>query len=429
VLAEPLGGEVPEGMAGAGDSVATALPIALLKLVALGVVMFVVAARVVPWLLLYVARTGSRELFTLSILAAALGIAYASAWMFDVSLALGAFLAGLVVGQSSQSHQAAADALPLRDAFAVLFFVSVGMLFDPAILIEEPARLAALLALILVAKSAVAAAIVLLFSYPLRAALVVAAGLAQIGEFSFILADMGRSLDLLSEDGNNLILGAALISISLNPLIFATVDPAERWVRRTPAVARFLPDRRRMRTIEPAETEMRDHAVIAGYGNVGNIVGLALKRHDIPYLVVEQSQQRIDELKGEGITALFGDASNIALLPHLHLEDARVLIATTADAVANQQMALHALGVNPNLDVVARTRTLNERDSVLEHGVHEVVVSDIELALTIVRRTLVRLGFDDDVALETIRQLRHDLASEHDIRRAQAEEAARKAEA
>jgi CPA2 family monovalent cation:H+ antiporter-2 len=347
--------------------------------------------------------------------------------MFDVSLALGAFLAGLVVGQSSQSHQAAADALPMRDAFAVLFFVSVGMLFDPAILIEEPARLAGLLVLVVVAKSIVALGIVLLFSYPLRVALVVAAGLAQIGEFSFILADMGRELDLLSEDANNLILGAALISISLNPLIFRGIDPTEAWIRRTPSVARFLPDRRRLRTIQPTEIAMHDHAVIAGYGNVGNIIGLALKRHGIPFLVVEQSQQRIDELKGEGISALFGDASNIALLERLHLEDARMLIATTADAIANQQMALHAQRVNPNLEVVVRTRTLNERDAVHEHGVHDVVVSDIELALTIVRRSLVRLGFDDDVALETIRQLRHDLASEHDIRRAQAEEAARQA--
>lgn len=418
VLATSLGGEVPEGTAGAGDSILVALPIAMLKLVLLGGIMFVVAARFVPWLLQYVARTGSRELFTLSILATALGIAYASAQFFDVSLALGAFLAGLVVAQSGQSHQAAADALPFRDAFAVLFFVSVGMLFDPAILIDEPWRLVALLAVIVVVKSLVAAAIVLAFAYPLRVALVVAAGLAQIGEFSFILADMGRSLDLLSDDGNNLILGAALISISLNPVLFWAIDPTERWVKRTPGLASLLPDSRRMRTVEAPAAHLRDHAVIAGYGNVGRMVGLALARHGIPFVVVEQSQHRIEELQGEGIAALFGDASNLAVLEHVRLEEARLLVAATADAGANEQMALHALRANPNLDIVVRTRTLNERDAVRAHGVHEVVVSDIELALTIVRRSLGRLGIEDEVTIETIRQMRHDLELEHDIRSA-----------
>jgi CPA2 family monovalent cation:H+ antiporter-2 len=416
ILADSLGGEVPAGMAGAGDSVVTGLLLAVGKLLILGVVMFVVAARVVPWLLLYVARTGSRELFTLTILATALGIAYASAELFDVSLALGAFLAGLVVAQSGQSHQAAADALPFRDAFAVLFFVSVGMLFDPAILIDEPAKLAALLVLVLVAKSLVAAAIVLAFAYPLRVALVVAAGLAQVGEFSFIIADMGRSLDLLSDDGTNLILGAALVSISMNPLLFWAIDPVERWALRTPVLAHFLPDQRRLRKLQPPAVTLRDHAVIAGYGNVGHIVGVALRRLDIPFIVVEQSQRRIEELEAQGITALFGDASNIAVLEHLYLQDARLLVAATADAAANEQMARRALQVNPNLEIVVRTRTINERDSVRSHGVHHVVVSDIELALTIIRRSSVRLGLDDNVGLELIRQLRHDLELEHDVR-------------
>lgn len=416
VVADPLGGTVPEGMAGAGDSLATALPLALAKIVLLVVVMFVGGARVVPWLLLHVARTGSRELFTLTILAMALGIAYASAELFDVSLALGAFLAGLVVAQSGQSHQAAADALPFRDAFAVLFFVSVGMLFDPRTIIEQPLELVALLLIVVVGKSLVAAGIVLAFNYPLRAALVVAAGLAQVGEFSFILADMGRSLDLLSEDGQNLILGAALVSISINPFLFWAIDPVEQWVRRTPPLARFLPDARNVRRFQPADHGLRDHAIIAGYGNVGTIVGQALRRLGIPFVIVEQNQRRIEEVEREGVTALFGDASNIAVLEHLRLQDARLLVAATADAIANEQMAQKARTVNPNLEIVVRTRTLNERDAVRAHGVHEVIVSDIELALTIVRRTVIRLGLDDDLALETIRHLRHDLESLHDIR-------------
>jgi CPA2 family monovalent cation:H+ antiporter-2 len=417
VFADSLGGSVRAGVAGAGDSIATALPIALAKLVLLGAIMFFVAARVVPWLLVYVARTGSRELFTLAILATALGIAYASAELFDVSLALGAFLAGLVVGQSRHSHQAAADALPFRDAFAVLFFVSVGMLFDPAILIEEPVRLAALVALVVLGKALIAGAIVLAFAYPLRVALVVAAGLAQVGEFSFILADMGRSLDLLSEDANNLILGAALISISINPILFWAIDPTERWIMRTRALARLLPDARRMGKLMMPLAGMRDHAIVVGFGNVGSMVGKALVRHGIPFVVVEQSQQRIEELEQQGIAALFGDASNVAVLEHVGLEEARLLIAATADAGANEQMALHALRANPNLEIVVRTRTLNERDAVRAHGLHEIVVSDIELALTIVRRSLGRLGLADDTSLETIRQLRHDLELEHDVRR------------
>jgi CPA2 family monovalent cation:H+ antiporter-2 len=380
--------------------------------------MVVVAARVVPWLLLHVARTGSRELFTLTILSTALGIAYASAEFFDVSLALGAFLAGLVVAQSGQSHQAAADALPFRDAFAVLFFVSVGMLFDPAILKDEPAQLAAILGLVVVGKSIVAAVLVLAFAYPLRVALVVAAGLAQVGEFSFILADMGRALDLLSEDGNNLILGAALISISLNPLLFWSIDPVERWAARTPSVARFLPGSRRPRGIEAPAPHLREHAVIAGYGNVGHIVGQALKRIGVPFIVVEQSQRRIDEVAQEGVMALFGDASNIAVLETLHLEDARLFVAATADAAANEQMARRVRQVNPNLEIVVRSRTLNERDALREHGVHEIVVSDVELALTMVRRLSALLGMDEEDARETIRQLRHDLESEHDVRAA-----------
>jgi CPA2 family monovalent cation:H+ antiporter-2 len=411
-LATALGGANPGG---GGDHPAVALLIAAGKLLLLAVVMAAVAARAVPWLLVWVARTGSRELFTLTILATALGIAYASAEFFDASLALGAFIAGLVVGQSKQSHQAAADALPMRDAFAVLFFVSVGMLFDPSIVRREPAQLAALIVLVIAGKSAIAGLLVLALRYPLRVALVVAAGLAQVGEFSFILADLGRSLDLLSRDGSNLILGTALVSIAVNPLLFGAIDPVERWIMARPALARFVPAARSARTLAAGEVSLRDHAVIAGYGNVGHTVGRAL-RLGIPFVVVEQSQRRIEEVEHEGVPALFGDASNIALLEHLGLQDARLFIAATADAVANDQMAQRALQVNPNLEIIVRTRTLNERDAALEHGAGEVVVGDIELALTIVRRALARLGYDDEAGRETIRRLRRELEKEHDVR-------------
>jgi CPA2 family monovalent cation:H+ antiporter-2 len=242
VLAGPLGGTPPAGAAAPGGSgLLLTVGIALEKVVVLGLVMLFVGARVVPWLLGQVDRTGSQELFTLAVLAVALGIAFGSAELFGVSFALGAFLAGLVVGESEHSHRAAADALPLRDAFAVLFFVSVGMLFDPSILLTSPGHVLAVVALVVLAKPLVAFLLVVVFGHPVRTGLVVAAGLGQIGEFSFILAGLGRALGLLSEVGYGLVLAGALFSITLNPLLFRAVEPLEVWLgrlaRRSPGLA------------------------------------------------------------------------------------------------------------------------------------------------------------------------------------------------
>ena len=214
--------------------------IALVKVVVLGAVMLIFGARGIPWLLVQVSRTGSRELFTLAVLALALGIALLSATVFGVSLALGAFLAGVVVSESDLSHQAASDALPLRDAFAVLFFVSVGMLFDPAFVLSSPIAVLTVVGIVIVGKGLTALVLVGALGYPLRTGLTVAAGLAQVGEFSFILADLGRTLGLLPGDGHSLILAAAIVSITLNPLVFRLVEPIEDWLRRLPRLAERL---------------------------------------------------------------------------------------------------------------------------------------------------------------------------------------------
>ena len=411
IVATSLGGTIPDDAA-SERAFPLAVTFALGKIALLIAVMAFIAARAIPWLLLQVARTGSRELFTLAVLAAALGIAFASAYFFDVSLALGAFLAGLVVAQSAQSHQAAADALPLRDAFAVLFFVSVGMLFDPAIIVDEPLKLALLVALIVVGKSLMAFGIVIAFGHAIRSALVIAASLAQIGEFSFILADVGRDYDLVSEETNNLILGAALISISINPLAFLAIDPLERWLGGQRLTGLRRPRDDEAATLpEPAHFDLlAEHTVICGGGAVGVLVATALQRHGVPYVIVERDQRRVEVLRERGMHAVFGDAANYAVLEGMRLDAARVLVVATPEAGAGLRIVDHARRLNPNLQIVARTGTAADRASLLRQGVQDedVAVSDVEVGLTMIRRSLIRAGIDDDEGLETLRHIRQE---------------------
>jgi CPA2 family monovalent cation:H+ antiporter-2 len=408
ILATSLGGESPDSTATGGDDVFIAVPLAIGKVVVLGLVMFVVGARVIPWLLLHVARTGSRELFTLSVLAVALGIASGAGLLFDVSLALGAFLAGLVVAQSDQSHQAAADALPLRDAFAVLFFVSVGMLFDPAILIDEPARLLAILAIIIVGKSVTAVIIVSALRWPLRTGLVVAAGLAQVGEFSFILAQLGNDLQIVSEDGTNLVLASALLSISVNPLLFWSVDRVEEWAAARPRLRGLVEPRGRAQA--PPQLALSDHVVFSGYGRVAAVVARALDRHQIAYVVVERDQQRLDDLQSLGANVIYGDATKEEVLKHAHLESARVLVAVTQDADVNARVAELAQVANPNIHIVVRTGDEEGRLHMEKMGIEDVVMSDLELGMTTIRRILPKVGVSDAQSLDTMRELRRALS-------------------
>ncbi|MCC7367359.1 MAG: cation:proton antiporter [Chloroflexi bacterium] len=375
------------GVTGGLASIAVTVALTLGKVVLLVAVMLFAGARVVPWLLIQVSRTGSRELFILAVLAVAFGIAFGSATIFGVSFALGAFLAGLVVGESDLSHQAAEDALPLRDAFAVLFFVSVGMLFDPSILWTSPLHVLAVVGIIVVAKPLAAFLLVVALRRPARTGLVVAAGLAQIGEFSFILAELGRSLGMLPTEGYGLVLAGAIVSITLNPAIFATVRPIERWLDRWSGRADAEP----LAVAEPHVAPRRDHAVLCGYGRVGRLLSAALELEDVPLLVVDQDWGLIDELQARGVDALRADVADHGALKQMHLERARVLVVAMSDPLATRHVVEFAQKHAPGLPIVARTHSEAERQYLTQQGV-DAILGEQELALAMNRQALELLG-------------------------------------
>jgi CPA2 family monovalent cation:H+ antiporter-2 len=409
-LAGPLGGETTSLAANAaGTNLWLSLGLTLLKVAAFVALMLVVGSRVVPWLLARVARLGSRELFTLSILALALGVAYGSAEIFGVSFALGAFFAGVVVGESDLSHHAASEALPLQDAFAVLFFVSVGMLFDPSIVVTKPWHLLGTVAVIVVGKSLAAAAIVLLFRYPLGTALLVSASLAQIGEFSFILAGLGVTLGLLPEEGYSLILAGALVSITLNPVVFRTVDPLTRWIRGRPGLATMVERPDDVLSALPVtvdEEKLHEHAVVVGYGRVGRAVVEALTENRIPYVIIEQSHKRVEELRLRGQPAIYGDATRPTILSHAHLPDAALMVVATPEPVAVREISERARALAPHLTIIARTHSDEEQAHLEGHGVAEAFMGERELAASIVRRALQHCGIPREQAIASARSLR-----------------------
>jgi CPA2 family monovalent cation:H+ antiporter-2 len=362
-------------------AVLTTLGVTLLKVGVLVAVMLFAGARFVPWLLIQVSRTGSRELFILAVLAVAFGIAFGSAALFGVSLALGAFLAGLVVGESDLSHRAAEDALPLRDAFAVLFFVSVGMLLDPSVLVNRPGRVLAVVALIVLAKPLISFLLVVVLRRPARTGLIVGAGRAQIGEFSFILAELGRSLGMLPAEGYDLVLAAALVSITLNPVLFRLVGPLEAWlVGRAPA-AEDTPEP------VPAAEAVHDHVVLCGYGRVGRLIAGELEHEGVPYLVVDQARGLIEGLQARGILAMRGDVLEHATLKQMHLESARLLVVAMSDSLATRHLVETARRQHPGLPIIARTHSEAERQFLLQHQV-DAILAEQELALTMNRHAL-----------------------------------------
>jgi CPA2 family monovalent cation:H+ antiporter-2 len=392
-IAPLLGGTGDEGAATTFGPLGE-LALAVVKTGIFAAVMLVAGARIVPWLLHQVAREGSRELFTVAVLAIALGIAYVSSAVFGVSFALGAFLAGAVVGESDMSHQAAQDALPLRDAFSVLFFVSVGMLLDPAFLLSQPLAIAAVVALVVVAKSLAAFAIVALAGYPVRVGLTVSAGLAQIGEFSFILGTVGLSLGLLPDDGFQLIVAGALLSITLNPFLFRAIDPLERRLRRS-GVIRRLTDRRAgdLARLDHATTEtLTQHAVIAGYGRVGRLIAPALERRGFTYVVITQNRDEVDGLRQRGVTAVYGDAINPEVLELVHLERARVLVIAGTDPHETRAIVEAARAIRADLDIVVRTHSDSEASYLRALGRLQAVHGERELAVQMARYTLRRFG-------------------------------------
>ena len=387
-----LGGEAAEGQSG----LLATIGLTLGKVALFLALMLVVGRRVIPWLLGAVARTGSRELFTLAVLAIALGIAFGSAELFDVSFALGAFFAGVVLSESDLSHQAAADSLPLQDAFAVLFFVSVGMLFDPGILVREPLAVVAVVLVIIAGKSLAAFGIVLAFGYTIETALSVSASLAQIGEFSFILTGLGVGLKLLPADGRDLILAGALLCITLNPLVFVGAQRLSRKLASRPDILAKL-ERKRSQQRPPdipmtVEAGLRDHAVLVGYGRVGGLIGLNLIEQGLPVVAIEQDRRRLEAMRNRGVHAVYGNATLPAVLEAANLRVARLLVIATPDAHQNLRMLELARLINPALDIAVRAHSEAEVRDLAERGVGVAMMAERELALALTDYTLRSFG-------------------------------------
>jgi CPA2 family monovalent cation:H+ antiporter-2 len=379
-FAVSLGGHTNVPVSG---GVLTTLALTLAKVVAFVALMIIVGRRVVPWLLERVARTGSRELFTLAVLAVAIGIAVGAAELFGVSFALGAFVAGMVVNGTDLSHEAAADSLPLQDAFAVLFFVAVGMLFDPGILVRHPLQVLAVVAIVMIGKSLAAFFIVLAFRRPLHTALTISASLAQIGEFSFILASLALALGLMPAEAQNLIVAGALLSIGLNAAAFAAVEPLRRWITARPRLLGMLERPGGMRTESPAHVHaarLHNHAVIVGYGRVGSAIGTALAGAGVPYLVLEQDRQTVTSLRERGIPAFFGDASRPGMLAQVNMAEARLLVVTAPEPFTARAIIMEARKANPAVDIVVRTHTDEERQYLEGMQVGQAVMGERELA-------------------------------------------------
>ena len=380
-FATMLGGS--NGTEAEADPLWRTIGITLLLVSAFIALMLIVGRRVLPWLLWQVARTGSRELFTLAVVAFAICIAYGAAALFNVSFALGAFLAGMVMRESKFSHRAAEESLPLRDAFAVLFFVSVGMLFDPSVLIEEPMRVLGVVAIIIVGKSVAAMLLVLLLRYPLNTVLIVAASLGQIGEFSFILAGLGLSLGLMPAEGMSLVLAGALISIAFYPIAFAAIVPFRNWMLKHSALARKYENRDDPFAELPRSTErkfLKGQVVLVGYGHVGQRIANALNEKDIPYIVAEQNRELVQDLRKQGKNAVSGDATDPSVLIQAHITNAAMLVIATPDPLNVRQMIDTARTLNPDIEIVLRTRSEDETELLRKDKIGTVFFGEEELA-------------------------------------------------
>ena len=379
VLLPALSGALAgEEAGGASGSIWLALAITLSKVVAFVVLMLVVGRRTIPWLLEHSAGTGSRELFTLSVLAIALGVAFGAAELFGVSFALGAFFGGMLLNESKLSHEAANDSLPLRDAFAVLFFVSVGMLFDPGILIEQPLPVLVTCLIIVFGKSLAAWSIVRAFGHPQNTALTISTSLAQIGEFSFILAGLGVTEGLLPSAGRDLVLAGALLSIMLNPLLFVALDGwqariAQRGVTgATPTATAESPPGPRL--------EGENHTIVVGYGRVGRELSALLRQRGVPVLVVDDDPDLIARAHAEGFAALRGNAAADRVLAETQAKRACIAAVAIPNALEAGEIVAKLRAINPALVVFARAHGEAELKHLLEHGADGAVLAERELA-------------------------------------------------
>jgi CPA2 family monovalent cation:H+ antiporter-2 len=381
VLAPSLGGKAP-----AASSSYSTWVVVLITLAQVGgfiAFMLIVGRRLFPWLLWHVTKTGSRELFTLCVVTAAVSIAYGSAELFGVSFALGAFFAGMVLRESEFSQRAAEQTLPLQDAFAVLFFVSVGMLFEPKVLFEQPLQVLMTVAIIMLGKSVAAAVLVMMLRYPIKTALTVSASLAQIGEFSFILAGLGVATGLLSKEGQSLILAGALISIALNPFLFSGVGLIQRWFVRNPRIAmRLEPPQNPLREF-PMSTDAKylsNQVVLVGWGRVGKLIANSLSAQGIPFVVAEENRAFVEKLRQIGIPAVWGDATEPEVLVQAHIKEAKALVIATPETVMVSKMTEVAQALNPHIQIVVRSHNVEEAELIQQESGATVFVGERELA-------------------------------------------------
>lgn len=371
-----------------------------IKIIILLVFTFAVGGRILPRVLTHIANTNSQELFTLAVLAIALGIAVGSAYMFDVSMALGAFLAGMVVGRSEFSTRAATEALPLRDAFAVLFFVSIGMLFDWNSLIESPVLVIATLAIILLGKPLVAFLIVVLMRYPLRVALSVALILSQIGEFSFILATVGADMGILPANAQNILVAAAIISITLNPLLYRASGKIERWLDRCmPGLTNCIHSRCASAPSTNGKENKQSgqtHVIVIGYGHVGQTVVRLLLENDICPTIVELNIQTVQSLRSQGYRTVYGDAARVNTLFEAGIKNAHALVISASNVKGESEIVRHARELNPHIGIIARTTYLSNRQNLIAAGADVIFSDEGEVALSVMEMILKQFGATPD---------------------------------
>jgi CPA2 family monovalent cation:H+ antiporter-2 len=385
----PLGGK-----GDAGAELWPALGMTLLQVGAFIAFMLIVGRKLFPWFLWRVAKTASRELFTLAVIAAAVGIAYASSELFGVSFALGAFFAGMVLRESELSHRAAEESLPLRDAFSVLFFVSVGMLFDPMVLVNNPLHVLGVVLVIVFGKSLAAFVLVLVLRYPLNTALTVSASLAQIGEFSFILAALGMSLGLLPPLGQNLILAGAIISIAVNPLLFTAIEPVQRWLRTQSSLARKLERPADPLAALPMQTpheKLSGQVVLVGFGRVGRRIADELTARGVHFVLAEQNRELVEAARERGIPAVVGNAAEPVVLIQAHIARAAMLVIATPDTFDVRKMVEIAKALNPSVQCVVRTHNPEEAELLRKETGGRVFVGEEELAGSMTRHVFDRL--------------------------------------
>lgn len=419
VLVPIMGTPVAEAAAGAAATTPTsslaAIGWALLKLAAFVAIVLFGGSRVVPWILSRVARLRSQELFTLTVLVLSIAVAVGSASLFGASVALGAFLAGMVVAQSPASHQAASDILPLRDAFSVLFFVAVGMLFDPMFLLEHPLMVLAGLSIVLIAKPMSALLIVAVLGYPVRTALTVALGLAQIGEFSFILAQVAKENSLMPLEGTQTLIATAMISITLNPLLFGSIDKIEEGLKKWPRAWKILNAGSERREVEAnaagasaIQAATGPLAVIIGYGPAGRVVDALLRDAGVQTVICDMNIQTIENLTKHNRPAIFGDASRPEVLEQTGMQRAVHVVLTLSQSSKRAEIVRVARRLNATVEITVRAHYLAEREALEIAGATKVVYEEGEAGVALARHVMEKRGVDTttlDKMLEAIRKI------------------------